>query len=93
MPSRRISNWHYVYVLRSKKDGSFYVGYTTDLKRRLSEHNAKRSFATVHRAPFEFIYAEVCKNEDDAKRRENYLKTTQGRRFLKLRLRNFLSQN
>jgi len=77
MPSRRISNWHYVYVLRSKKDGDFYIGYTTNLRRRFLEHNAKRSFATASRTPFEFIYTEVCKNEDDAKRREQYLKTTQ----------------
>ena len=93
MPSKRISNWHYVYALHSIKDGNLYIGYTTDLRRRFMEHNAKRSFATAPRAPFKLIYAEVCKNEDDAKRRENYLKTTQGRRFLKLRLRNFLKQN
>lgn len=35
------------------------------------------------------IYAEACLNEEDARKREGYLKTTQGRRFLKLRLRKF----
>ena len=90
MPSRRISNWHYVYVLLSRKDKELYVGYTQDLKRRLGEHNAKKTFSTKSRLPLKLIYVESCLNEEDAKRRENYLKTSQGRRFLKLRLRKFL---
>jgi putative endonuclease len=90
MPRRRISNWHYVYILLSEKDNHFYTGYTQDLRSRLVQHNAKRSFSTKGRMPFKLIYSEVCLNEEDAKRREVYLKTTQGRRFLKLRLREYL---
>ena len=93
MPSRRISKWHYVYVLLSQKDGEMYIGYTIDLKRRFQEHNAKKSFSTKGRTPFMLIYAETSLNEQDAKRREGYLKTTQGRRFLKLRLREYLKTN
>ena len=91
MPSRRISKWHYVYVLFSNKDDEFYIGYTQDLKRRINEHNAKKNFPTKGRLPFALIYIEMCTNKEDAERRENYLKTTQGRRFLKLRLRKFLN--
>jgi len=91
MPSRRISKWHYVYVLYSQKDRDLYIGYTQDLRRRIKEHNAKKNFSTKSRIPFILIYAEACLNERDAKRRENYLKTTQGRRFLKLRVRKFLN--
>ena len=90
MPSRRISKWHYVYVLLSEKDDEMYIGYTIDLKRRFQEHNAKKNFSTKGRTPFILIYAETGLNEEDAKRRERYLKTTQGRRFLKLRLRKYL---
>ncbi len=90
MPSRRISNWHYVYVLLSEKDDDLYIGYTINLKRRLAEHNAKKSFSTKSRTPFALIYSECCLNMKDAIRRERYLKTTQGRRFLKLRLKEFL---
>lgn len=92
MPSRRISRWHYVYVLLSAKDGKFYIGYTTDLKRRFYQHNAKKNFSTKGRIPFSLIYAEACLNKEDANRRESYLKTSQGRRFLKLRLRKFLKE-
>ncbi len=91
MPHSRISNWHYVYVLQGVKDNDFYIGYTTDLQRRLKQHNAKRNFSTKLRAPFICIYIEVCRNGYDAKRREEYLKTTQGGRFLKIRLRQFLN--
>lgn len=89
-PSRRISNWHYVYALLSEKDNDFYIGYTKNLEKRVQKHNAKKNFSTKSRAPLKLIYAEVCLNEEDAKRREDYLKTSQGRRFLKLRLRKFL---
>lgn len=91
MPSRRISKWHYVYVLQSEKDNEFYIGYTQNLKKRLKEHNAKTNFSTKSRLPLKLIYAETCLNEKDAKRREDYLKTTQGRRFLKLRLKEFMN--
>ena len=90
MPSRGISNWHYVYVLLNQKDKEFYIGYTKNLKKRLKEHNAKKNFSTKFRIPLDLIYAEACLNKDDAQRRENYLKTSQGRRFLKLRLRKYL---
>lgn len=89
MPSRIVSNWHYVYVLLSQKDGKLYMGYTNNLKKRLLEHNAQMNFSTKSRAPLLLIYAESCLNETDAKRREHYLKTTQGRKFIKLRLKEF----
>ena len=77
----------YVYVLESLKDYERYIGYTNNLNRRLEEHKAGKSFATKFRRPFKLIYFEGCLNPKDAKRREHYLKTTQGRRFLGLRLK------
>jgi len=82
----------YVYVLESKKDGEKYIGYTDNLRRRLEEHKKGLSFATKFRLPFGLIYFEGCLNQKDAKRRENYLKTTQGRRFLGLRLQEYKRQ-
>lgn len=79
----------YVYVLLSLKDGERYVGYTSNLRQRLNEHKAGKSFHTKARLPFKLIYFEGCLSQEDAKRRENYLKTTQGRRFLGLRLKEF----
>lgn len=87
MPSNTTSSkFFYVYVLESFKDYKHYIGYTNNLKRRIEEHTKGKSFATKFRLPFILVYYEVCLEEIDAKRREKYLKTTQGRRFLGLRL-------
>ena len=79
----------YVYVLESQKDKQKYIGYTNNLKRRIEEHMAGNSFATKFRLPFKLIYFEGSLSQNDAKRREGYLKTTQGRRFLGLRLKEY----
>lgn len=94
MPSNTTSRvlFHYVYVLESIRDGNRYIGYTTDLKRRLEEHKKGNSVATKYRLPVALIYFEGCINEQDAKRRERYLKTAQGRRFLGLRLSEYKRQ-
>ena len=69
------------------KDGRLYVGYTADLKRRLSEHNAGTVSSTKHRIPFKLIYYEACTCQADALRRERYLKTTYGKRYIKGRVK------
>lgn len=90
MPSNTTSSmFFYVYVLRSIKDDKLYIGYTNNLTRRIEEHKKGLNFSTKYRLPFKLIYFEGCTNEQDAKRRENYIKTTQGRRFLGLRLLEF----
>ena len=87
MPSNTTSRvFFYVYVLESSKDKKRYLGYTNNLVRRLEEHKNGFSLSTQFRLPLQLIYFEGCLERDDAKRREKYLKTTQGRRFLGLRL-------
>ena len=87
MPSNTTSNvFFYVYVLESLKGGERYIGYTSNLKKRLEEHKKGLSFSTKFRLPFKLIYFEGCLNSEDAKHREHYLKTTQGRRFPGLKL-------
>ncbi len=82
---------YYTYVLKSEKDGKLYTGFTNDLRKRFTEHNAGKVMSTKHRGPFEVIYYEACLNEQDATAREKYLKTGMGKRFLKNRLKRFLS--
>jgi len=87
MPSNTTSNmFFYVYVLESIKDSNRYIGYTENLRKRIKEHNEGKSFSTKCRRPLKLIYFEGCIDKEDAKRREGYLKMTQGRRFLGLRL-------
>ena len=87
MPRNTTSRvFFYTYILESLKDKERYVGYTSNLKRRIEEHNKGKSFSTKFRLPFRLIYFEGCLHSEDAKRRERYLKTTPGRKFLGLRL-------
>ncbi len=83
----------YNYVLQSEKNKSLYVGYTTDLRKRLKEHNQGFDKSTKPYRPWKLIYYEACLNEDDAKRREHYLKTSQGQRLLKRRLKEYFYKN
>lgn len=64
----------YVYILKSKLDNKLYIGYTTNLRKRIKEHNEKKNRATKYRGKLELIYYEAYKAEDDAKKREHNLK-------------------
>ena len=78
----------YVYVLEDES-GEHYIGSTIDLRKRLKEHNQGRSFATKGHQ-WHCIYYEASLEESDARRREKYFKTTQGRRLLKRRVKDYL---
>ena len=81
---------YYVYVIRSKKDQIFYIGFSKNLKMRVVEHNNGKVESTKRRTPFELVYYEACRNQDDALYREKYLKTTYGHRYLYNRLKHDL---
>lgn len=72
----------YTYVLLSKKDNKFYIGYTNNLKERLNLHNSGKVFATKSRSPLKLIYCEMHLNKYDALRREKYFKTNKGKNAL-----------
>ena len=80
--------YFYVYILKSLKDGQFYTGYTSDLKKRLDEHNKREVTSTKNRLPVKLVYFEGCLNQQDATHREKYLKTSWGKRYIKERLKN-----
>ena len=82
--------FYYVYVLKSEKDSLFYIGYTTNLKKRLADHNKGKNFSTKFRRPFKLIFYESYLNKSDALRREKYFKTSPGKRVLRLILRDYL---
>ena len=72
----------YVYVLHSNKDEGLYIGYTGNLRKRLTEHNTGAAFATSYRGPWKLIYYEAYREAADAKGREKFLKSGSGRKFL-----------
>lgn len=84
---------HYVYVLKSLKDGKKYTGYTKNLILRFEQHKKGKVYSTKNRRPLELIYLEGCLNQQDATHREKYLKTHYGKMFLKNRLAKWFLQN
>ena len=81
---------YYVYILHLANN-QLYTGYTADLKRRLHEHqNGKSDFTSKH-LPVKLIHYEAYALESDARRREHFLKTTEGKRLLHQQLRDLLS--
>ena len=77
---------HFTYVLRSKLDTKFYIGATNNLRARLEAHASGGVRSTAHRRPLELLYFEASLNANDAYRRERYLKSGRGGRYLKARL-------
>ena len=82
---------YYVYVLQSQKDGQFYTGYTDDIRARMKLHNAGKVESTKNRLPLNLVYYEACLNQQDATHREKYLKTAWGKRYIKTRLKKYLT--
>ena len=72
---------YYVYVIRSE-EGYRYIGQTGDLERRLSEHNGGMSHSTKHGKNWEVVHLEEFGTRKEAMKRERYLKTSAGRRYL-----------
>ena len=83
----------YMYVLESKIKKKLYIGYTGDLVKRVKEHNLGLNQSTKPYKPWKLIYYEASLDQEDAKRREKYLKTSQGGRLLKRRLKEYFFQH
>ena len=78
---------YYVYILYSEKDLGCYIGYTTDLRRRLAEHQNGTSKSTKYRTPVRLIHYEAFQESADARAREKYLKSGYGREQLRAQLK------
>ena len=83
-------NWslimYYVYILQSESDKNFYIGMTDDLKRRYSEHQRGNVESTKHRLPMKMLCYEAYHTKKEAARREEFLKSNDGRKDIKKRI-------
>lgn len=82
---------YYVYILRMNNE-QIYTGSTKDLRSRLSEHTRGNVITTSKYLPVKLIGYEAYQLKSDAQRREKYLKTTEGKKFLRLQYRDILSR-
>lgn len=73
----------HVYVLKSLRNGKRYVGFTTkSIQKRMQQHESGSTRWTKYNGPFEMIYSEEHENSTEGRKRERFLKSGQGRKFL-----------
>ena len=73
---------YYIFILKSLVARKSYVGISDNIRRRLEEHNKGKGFYTKRYKPWKLIYKEEFSNRDEARKREKYLKSASGRRYL-----------
>ncbi|HNW71884.1 MAG TPA: GIY-YIG nuclease family protein [Candidatus Paceibacterota bacterium] len=82
---------YYIYLLESKNDKSWYIGYSSNLKKRLQNHLSGNGGQTTSRkTDWRLIYYEAYVDKRDAIGREKFLKSGSGYKFLKKQLANYL---
>jgi len=85
-------NMYYVYILLSLKDKKFYIGSTSNLKQRKIDHDAGNVDSTRNRRPLKLLCYECYLTRSEAMKRERYLKSSDGRKELRIRLAFTLSR-
>ena len=84
---------YYVYILENGDDLKWYIGYTSNLRRRLDEHNNGRGGQTTKQSKeWKLIYYEAYVNKNDATGREIFLKSGSGHRFINKQLNHYLKK-
>ena len=84
---------YYTYALKSKNRNYIYVGITDNIERRLAQHNKGYNRSTKPYIPFFVFYFETFDSRVEARKREKFLKNASGKRFLKYKLEEFISEN
>jgi len=78
---------YFVYILKSEKDGTYYVGHTSDLGERLNRHNQGRSAYTRSKCPWKLVYQEAFDSKAEAMRREREIKEKRSRGYIEQMVR------
>jgi len=69
---------YYVYILKSLKDGRYYIGSTKNLDNRISDHNLGRTKSLRSRLPLKLVYYEKYPTQSMARKREKEIKNYKG---------------
>jgi len=84
---------YYTYVLLSTKKNKLYLGFTQDLKMRMELHRRGFMMKEKNNGTLKLIYLEACLNKQDADRRDKYLNSFLGKRYLKNRLKKYFTSS
>ncbi|WP_411273908.1 GIY-YIG nuclease family protein [Daejeonella sp.] len=82
-----------VYALQSSVDGRIYVGFSSDVNKRLIQHNSGKTKSTKGFRPWAVIYTLEVERRDDARKKEIYFKSGYGKEFLKALVLSFKESN
>ncbi|MFA6307203.1 MAG: GIY-YIG nuclease family protein [Patescibacteria group bacterium] len=83
---------YFVYILKSEKNGKLYKGLTTNLERRIKEHQSGKSEFTSNNGPWKLVYYEAFLSKIDAREEEKFLKSGKGRERIKFLLSDLLKK-
>lgn len=78
-------------VFNTERDKNFYTVFSRDLRKRMQEHESGKVVSTKNRLPLKLVFWERCLHQTDATAREKYLKSSWGKRYIKNRLKNYLT--
>lgn len=81
-PVKRLNMYH-VYIIRSLNKDQSYTGITSDLRKRIEQHNKGLTRSTKAYKPWELIHSEKYDSRKEAAKREKYLKSGKGREYIK----------
>jgi len=73
---------YYVYILRSLRSNSYYVGHSVDVKKRLNEHNSGAVKATKYKRPYIIVYTESYTAAAEARKREYQIKRQKSKKYI-----------
>jgi len=76
-----------VYIIKSLKDNSYYIGHTSDLNKRIAEHNRGKSKYTKAKKPWYIIHSEMYDTRKDAMQRESEIKKQKSRIYIEKLIR------
>jgi putative endonuclease len=84
---------YFVYVLQSRDNGTYYIGQTENVEKRIDEHNRGKSAYTKRKAPWNLIYVEEFDSRSKAMKREYEIKRHKSRKYIENLLNNRLNEN
>ena len=77
----------YLYILQSYQSGTFYIGHTGNLEKRIKWHNAGYSLSTKAKRPWKLVYQEIYQTKSEAQKREYELKRKKSRKYIEFIIR------
>ncbi len=81
---------YFTYIIQSLKDESYYIGYSSNIERRIVYHNIGLSKYTSTKTPWKLVYVEEFEKKSDAIKREKFLKKQKNKEFYMKLINNFI---